>query len=171
MGIPVALDVVVEAGDWDDDLTPLAERACAAVARHMELPEDCEVVLLACDDQRITELNGTFRDKPKPTNVLSWPHQDLAPAEDGGAPHLPESDFPGEPPALGDIALAYETCLAAANAANLPFSQHLSHLIVHGMLHLLGYDHERNGDAAVMEALEIAILDEIGIKNPYIIVG
>ncbi len=163
----VALDLVIEAGAWDDDLEELALRACGHVARHLDLPAGVEVVVLACDDSRIAALNADFRGKPQATNVLSWPAQELASAQDGGAPDAPSPDFPGMPPALGDIALAYETCLAEAHAGNRAFPDHLSHLIIHGMLHLLGYDHERDADAALMEGLEIAILDEMGIQNPY----
>ena len=163
----VALDLVIEAGAWDDDLEELALKACGYVARHLDLPAGVEVVVLACDDSRIAALNADFRGKPKATNVLSWPAQELASAQDGGAPDAPIPDFPGMPPALSDIALAYETCLAEAHAGNRAFPDHLSHLIIHGMLHLLGYDHERDADAALMEGLEIAILDEMGIQNPY----
>jgi probable rRNA maturation factor len=163
-----ALDLVIEAGGWDcRTLEPLVREACGAVAAHMGLPDGCEVVVLACDDARIAALNAEFRGKPRATNVLSWPSQDLAAEQDGAAPFPPESDFPGEPPALGDIALAYETCLAEAEAAGRPISSHLRHLVVHGMLHLLGYDHERDGDAALMENLEVEILDAMGVPNPY----
>ena len=168
VAVPVALDLVIEDGGWDAPaLEALAREACAAVAARLDLPEDCEVVLLACDDARIAALNAEFRGKPKATNVLSWPSQDLAPEEPGGIPFPPEGDFPGAPPALGDIALAWETCRAEAEAAGLPLASHLRHLIVHGMLHLLGYDHETDADAERMECLEIEILDAMGVANPY----
>lgn len=164
----VALDLVVEAGDWDaPTLRQLAQRACDAVADHLSLPEDCEVVVMACDDARIALLNAEFRGKPVATNVLSWPAQDLAPLEDGGTPARPQADFPGEGPGLGDIALALETCMAEAHAAQRPLEAHLTHLVIHGMLHLLGYDHERDGDASLMEETEIKILDALGVSNPY----
>lgn len=164
----VALDVVVEADAWDSaTLRALATPACNAVAQRLKLPPDCEVVLMACDDARIAVLNAEFRGKPVATNVLSWPAQDLAPVEEGGTPAPPEADFPGEGPCLGDIALAHETCAAEAEAANRPFDAHLTHLVIHGMLHLLGYDHVREGDALRMENLEIEILDAMGIANPY----
>lgn len=122
---------------------------------------------MACDDARIALLNAEFRGKPVATNVLSWPAQDLAPLDEGGAPAMPEADFPGEGPSLGDIALAHETCIAEAEAAGRPLDAHLTHLVVHGMLHLLGYDHVREGDASRMENLEIEILDAMGLANPY----
>lgn len=164
----VALEVETEHAPWEDlGLARVAGQACSAVARHLGLPPGCEVSLLGADDVRIAALNAEFRGKPRATNVLSWPAQDLAAQEDGGQPHAPQADFPGAPPALGDIALAYETCMAEAQAGGRSPHAHVTHLIVHGMLHLLGYDHERDGDAAVMESLEIAILDEMGIANPY----
>ena len=164
----MALDLVVEAGDWDGPaLRQLAQRACDAVADHLRLPDDCEVVVMACDDARIALLNAEFRGKPVATNVLSWPAQDLAPVEDGGPPAAPRADFPSEGPSLGDIALARETCAAEAKAADRPLEAHLTHLVIHGMLHLLGYDHERDGDASLMEETEIKILDALGVSNPY----
>jgi probable rRNA maturation factor len=102
--------------------------------------------------------------------VLSWPTEDLAAAEPGGQPQLPEADVTGEIQ-LGDLAIAYDTCAREANDANKPLSDHLRHLVVHGVLHLLGYDHIRDLDATVMEALEVEILGNMGLDNPYTING
>ena len=116
------VDIVIEAEGWATlDLQDLAERAARATLRHLALPDAAEIALLATDDARITTLNADFRDTPAPTNVLSWPAEELAAAMPGGQPLAPEPEFPGEPPFLGDIALAFETCdREAAQADRLP---------------------------------------------------
>ncbi|SFC36057.1 rRNA maturation RNase YbeY [Tropicimonas isoalkanivorans] len=162
------VDVVIEAPQWEDvGLHALAEKAVLATLRHLRLPDDCQCSLLATDDARITVLNADFRAKEAATNVLSWPAEDLAADTPGGPPALPEADFPGEPPFLGDIALAWETCRAEADCAEKPLNAHVTHLIVHGLLHLLGYDHICDEDADLMERLEIEILGELGFPDPY----
>jgi len=162
------LDILIEAPVWEEeDLTPLAEGAVAATLRHMGLdPDICEVVLLACDDTRIAELNAEFRGKPTPTNVLSWPAQPLAPTAVGKAPPPAQTGFDGMI-ALGDIALSYDTCMVEAAESGKSPTDHMTHLIVHGVLHLLGYDHETDPDAALMEGLEVEILAKLGIVDPY----
>ncbi|WP_116130972.1 rRNA maturation RNase YbeY [Tropicimonas sp. IMCC34043] len=148
-----------------DDLARTASRQTLA---HLGLdPEAYEFSLLACNDARIAELNRQFRGKPAPTNVLSWPAEDLAAEQPGGTPDLPEPDFPDEPIFLGDIAIAWETCSAEAETGGKPLEAHLTHLIVHGILHLLGYDHVREADAVLMERLEVEILVELGLPDPY----
>ncbi|WP_068110139.1 rRNA maturation RNase YbeY [Tropicimonas marinistellae] len=162
------VDIVLEAEAWDaTGLHALAERAILASLRHLHLPEDCTCTILATDDARIAVLNADFRAKEAATNVLSWPSDDLAPEKPGGQPALPEPDFPGEPPFLGDIALAWETCAREAEEAGKPLEAHVTHLIVHGLLHLLGYDHIRDEDALLMERLEVEILFKLGFPNPY----
>lgn len=160
----ILVDIVIEDPRWETvPLQDMAERALRQVLRHLQLAGDAhEVCLLACDDTRIAELNGTFRDKPRPTNVLSWPSVDLAPETPGATP-----DLRNLPPELGDIALAWDTCAREAATLGISLHDHLCHLIVHGVLHLLGYDHIRDQDATLMEALEVAILAEIGIADPY----
>ena len=162
------LDILIEAPAWDEDtLALLAERAVGATLNYMQLdPEECEVTLLACDDARIATLNAEFRDKPTPTNVLSWPNQPLVPIADGQAPPPPERGF-DQMFELGDIALSYDTCAREAREAGKPFADHLTHLIVHGTLHLLGYDHITDGDAALMERIEVEILGNLGLDDPY----
>ena len=107
------IDCIIEDERWTAlGLEDLAERAARETLAHLGLdPADFEIALLACDDARIAELNGDFRAKPKPTNVLSWPSEERAPEEPGATPDLPE---PGLDPELGDIAIAYETCLREA---------------------------------------------------------
>lgn len=160
-------DPIFEDDRWQvAGLGPLAETAAHATLSHLGFaPEDFEIAVLACDDARIATLNADFRGKPRPTNVLSWPSQDLAAAPPGARPFPPEPE--DEPHHLGDIALSYETCAAEAEAAGRSFSAHVTHLVVHGVLHLLGYDHIRDEDATVMEGLEGVILGNLGLPDPY----
>ncbi len=132
---------------------------------HAGIPA-AEVSVLGCDDARIGTLNAEFRGKPVATNVLSWPETDLAPADDGAAPTQPRPD-PDGIHRIGDIAISYDTCLREAEAQGKPLADHVTHLLVHGTLHLLGYDHMRPQDAACMEALEVKILGKMGIPDPY----
>ena len=99
--------------------------------------------------EAVRELNARFRDKDRPTNVLSFP------APESAAPHL------------GDIVLAYGVCASEAQAQGKTLSDHLSHLVVHGVLHLLGRDHEDDAEAEEMEAEEREILAELGVSDPY----
>jgi len=99
--------------------------------------------------------------------VLSWPAQDLAALVPGERPAKPLSDPFEDAISLGDIALAYETCAREAEAQNKPLANHTTHLVVHGLLHLLGYDHENDADADLMEQLEIEVLATMGIESPY----
>ena len=162
------VDIVIECDGWEAlGLQVLAERAAVAALRHLGLPEAAEIALLATDDAHIRKLNAGFRDKDAATNVLSWPAEDLAAEAPGGQPFPPSADFPGEPPFLGDIALAWETCLAEAETAKKQLSDHVTHLFVHGLLHLLGYDHICDEDALVMERLEVEILAKLGLPDPY----
>lgn len=153
---------------WDVlEIENLMKRACGAVLDHFGISGDTvEISMLATDDAEIATLNAEFRGRPTATNVLSWPAQDLAAEVAGGQPEQPERGFDGMI-ALGDIALAYGTCAAEAAAGNMPLHDHVTHLIVHGALHLLGYDHTRDGDAALMEGLEIEILGKLGLDDPY----
>ncbi|MEL6549365.1 MAG: rRNA maturation RNase YbeY [Pseudomonadota bacterium] len=153
------IDVIVEDARWGD-LEPLARRAVEAVFSGVGLMGD--VALLAADDARVAELNAQFRGKPAPTNVLSWPAEERGAEAPGGTPLAPTT---GE---LGDIALAYETCAREAEAQRKPFEAHVTHLVVHGTLHLLGYDHETVADAALMEGLEVEILGNLGYPDPYL---
>jgi len=115
-------------------------------------------VMLA-GDAFIARLNRDYRGKAGPTNVLSFP------ALSAGA-DAPEGAS-GGPLLLGDVVIAFETTRREAKAAGKPMAHHLAHLAVHGVLHLLGYDHEREKEAARMEALEVEILREIGVPDPY----
>ena len=131
-------------------------------------PAAFEISLLGCNDARIAELNADFRGKPQPTNVLSWPSEERGSDVPGKAPRAPERGDDGLSE-LGDIAIAYETCAMEAEMAGKPLTAHTTHLIVHGTLHLLGFDHERDLDATLMEQLEVEILGKLGVADPYAI--
>lgn len=163
------VDTLIEDARWAAfGLEDLAESAARAVLAAAGLSgAGFEISLLGCDDRRIAELNADFRGKPQPTNVLSWPSEERGAATDGARPRLPRPRTAGLPQELGDIAIAWETCDREARAQDKPLRDHVTHLLVHGTLHLLGYDHLRDGDAALMEATEIRILADMGLKNPY----
>jgi probable rRNA maturation factor len=162
------VDCLTEDHRWETlGLEALAEGAAVATLMRLGLePSVYEISLLGCNDTRIASLNEDFRGKPQPTNVLSWPSDERAARVDGEMPHLPGPASAG-PQELGDIAIAWETCATEAAAASRPVAHHVTHLLVHGTLHLLGFDHERPGDAALMEGLEIEILGKLGIPDPY----
>lgn len=159
-------ETLIEDDRWHGiNLTALAERAATRTLEHLNLvPSAFEIAILACDDARIAQLNTEFRDKPTPTNVLSWPSDERASDEDGAMPAPPELPMDAE---LGDIAISYDTCAREAEAVNKPFADHVTHLIIHGVLHLLGYDHIRDLDATLMEQTEVLILGTLGIDTPY----
>lgn len=163
------VDCLIEEPAWQGiDLAGLSERVARVVLTDQELdPEAWEISLIGCDDARIADLNAEFRGKPSPTNVLSWPAQDLAAEEDGDEPYFPEPFVPGERDSLGDIAIAFQTCAREAEAAGKSVHDHVTHLVIHGVLHLLGYDHVRDADAQLMESIEVRILTALGIANPY----
>ena len=165
----MTVEIAMEDARWEAaGLEAIAGRAVSAALAHLgTVPGAWELAILACDDARIAGLNADFRGKPRATNVLSWPAQDLAPAAPGARPPAPVPDLHGEPLFLGDVALAWETCVAEAEAGGRPLADHLSHLVVHAVLHLLGYAHETEADAARMEGEEARILDRLGVANPY----
>jgi probable rRNA maturation factor len=163
-----ALDIEIEDPRWQQvGLPALATSAAHATLQHLDLPADiCEISLLACDDTRITALNADFREKPTATNVLSWPAEARAPVQQGGRPPRP-TPGPDGLIALGDIAISYDTCTAEATAAGIKMAAHVTHLIVHGVLHLLGYDHVNEADGDQMETIEVEILGKLGYDDPY----
>ena len=164
--MPHDIDILIEDDRWQQaGIDALAHQAIDATLDHLDVA-GAELSLLACDDARIATLNADFRDKPTPTNVLSWPEEDLAPDLPGAEPRAPRPD-PGGAISLGDIAIAYDTCAREAAEQGKPFAAHVTHLIVHGTLHLLGYDHIRDQDATRMEALEVEILGKLGLPDPY----
>jgi probable rRNA maturation factor len=152
-------EVLVVADCWqrEPDSETVIQRAVAAAAENVdEDVAEAEVAVMLTDDAGIRTLNSNWRGIDKPTNVLSFPALQ-APA---GAP----SDAPRM---LGDIAIAFQTTRKEADDEQKPFDHHLSHLAVHGFLHLIGYDHENDDDAEAMEGLETEILAQLGIPDPY----
>jgi probable rRNA maturation factor len=154
--VDLSVDVVVEADGWPPEaaLVVLVEESLAATLQRVAGGlGPCEVAVAFADDARVRDLNRDFRGKDKPTNVLSFP----APAAPG---------LPGPRP-LGDIVLARETVAAEAAADGKPLEHHIRHLVVHGFLHLLGYDHETDADADRMEGLETEVLAALGVADPH----
>lgn len=127
----------------------LVAAAAEAALGAVELNFEPQIAVLLTDDQAVADLNARFRNRPGPTNVLSFP------AAEGAGDHL------------GDIALAYGVCAAEAQAQGKPFADHLQHLVAHGVLHLVGYDHATDAEAEDMEGLERMILAGLGVPDPY----
>lgn len=159
--MPDLIDAVIEDERWIAlDLERLAEGAARAAFAQLGLhPEGFEISLLGCNDAKIQQLNSDFREKPSATNVLSWPSAERYVA--GQTPELPD------PQELGDIAISYDTCAKEAAEGGKSLPDHVQHLVLHGVLHLFGYDHETDADALLMERLEITILEHLGIADPY----
>ena len=146
------IEVEVEDDAWSaalPDAAAVAERAAAAALGTVE----GDVVVLLTDDDTVRDLNARFRDRDRATNVLSFP--------------AAEMPLPGRAPHLGDLVLAYGVCAAEAEAQGKTLGDHLSHLTVHGVLHLLGRDHEDEAEAEAMEAEERTILASLGVADPY----
>lgn len=159
----VNLDIDIEAPwpdtfDWED-LAQRAAHAVSSVAPELANPRLLTSILFTCDAE-IHTLNREWRERDKPTNVLSFP---MLERED-----LLALPLDGSPEMLGDIALAHETCAREAADKGVPLDHHAAHLIVHGLLHLAGHDHEISpADADAMEALEVLTLAQLGIADPY----
>ncbi len=154
------IDVILESPLWAKALPEVEDtvlKVSAAALGAVEDSERMEMALVLADDARVRELNRDYRGQDKPTNVLSF-----ASLDDEDAPQ-PEDG----PILLGDVIVAYETTVAEAAAEGKTLTNHLSHLVVHGVLHLLGYDHMEDGEAEEMEELETAILAGLGIPDPY----
>jgi probable rRNA maturation factor len=147
--------VVVDDPGWRKfrGLVPRLERAAAAAAKAAGFRGGTSITVLLSSDRRLKALNRDFRGKDKPTNVLSFP-----------AP-------PNKDKYRGDVALALGVTRREAKASGKHLADHAAHLVTHGVLHLAGYDHVRARDAKVMEAMEAAILERLGIANPYEVAG
>ncbi len=164
------IDALFDDEGWagiDADCEALAVQAATMALEGAGIDQDIEISVLLTDDARVAELNSAFRGKNTPTNVLSWPAFDLSPAEEGVAPPSPPASESGAPSFLGDVALARETVLAEAQAQGKTPAEHATHLILHAVLHLLGYDHETDADARLMEGIETAAFLRAGLPDPY----
>lgn len=129
-----------------------------------KVESDIEISVLLTNDKKIQELNKNYRQKNKPTNVLSFPLIDGKKIKNG---NLKKLDLSSKFVALGDIVLSYQTIKREAEEQNKKFDHHLTHLLIHSILHLIGFDHEVDKDAKIMEDLEIKILAKMKIENPY----
>ncbi len=164
MMLEIGLDADEE---WDSSRSwPLLARkaAEAAIAESafpdlIESDRAVELSVTLTSDEHVRELNAKWRNKDKPTNVLSFPMADEL--------DLGRANVSGMELLLGDIVLAHGVCEAEAAEKGVPLEQHATHLMVHGTLHLLGYDHHKDSEAADMEAREVRALERLGIANPY----
>lgn len=153
-------EVLVVADCWqaEPDAETVIHRAIATAAELVTADvAETELAVMLTDDAGIRTLNSNWRGIDRPTNVLSFPA--LPPSGPRGPDDAPRM--------LGDIAIAYQTTRKEADDEQKPFDHHLSHLAVHGFLHLIGYDHETDDDAETMEAIEREILSQLGIPDPY----
>lgn len=162
------LNVIIAFEDLDKhaigiNINELIEKACQIAYTEADIPNIIEnsvtpssVNIVIGDDLLLKDLNNTYRGKNKPTNVLSFPSHELDENEDGPFREL------------GDIIVSYETLQKEAQEQHKPLHDHMAHMIVHGMLHILGYDHDNEKNALDMESKEVEILEKINVKNPYI---
>ena len=157
----IAMNIACKGWPQEEHLVQLAKSSIGSVSKIAKLKYgiNAELSLLFSNDEAICALNKQFRDIDKPTNVLSFPN----------IHNCPGDNWPGDNGAtiLGDIAFGLETIKTEADLEGKVFNHHLRHLMIHGFLHLFGYDHQNNDDAEEMETLEIAALADIGIDNPY----
>ena len=170
------IELIVEDPGWTEALPGLEALANTAARLALEAagldPARWTLSILACGNARIAGLNSEFRGKATPTNVLSWPAFELAPEHPGARPMPP----PGPPPqgtsgprqSLGDVAIALQITRDEADDNATPLKDHVIHLILHGCLHLLGFDHETGEDAETMEGIETCALARIGVADPYL---
>ncbi|ARJ66360.1 rRNA maturation RNase YbeY [Magnetospirillum sp. ME-1] len=161
MTVTIEIAVDIPCARWTEAM-PDSETRCGRLAATalgaVDLPDGVvELSIVLADDETVRGLNRDWRGKDQPTNVLSF-----ASLDDEDAPIVP-----GAPLLLGDVILAYETCAAEAQEQGKELADHFSHLVVHGVLHLLGYDHMDEEEAAEMEALETTLLAALGIPDPY----
>jgi probable rRNA maturation factor len=151
----VDIDIILSSNDWDgvDDLDPLTRRCIAASVAEsgVRLASGCEMSVTFCADADIRKLNAQWRGKDAATNVLSFPTPGSVEAK----------------PLLGDIVVAYETVAREALEQNKTLNAHIAHMIMHGFLHLIGYDHESAAEAEEMESLERRIASSLGLRDPY----
>jgi len=160
MPVKPDISINVRAAFWSSvnfDVTRLCRSAAAeAIAAVQETSNEVEISVVLADDAFVRELNRTWRNMDAPTNVLAFPCSGGDECAGVGAEQL-----------LGDVIVAFQTTQREALELHLPLEHHVAHLIIHGVLHLLGYDHIDDNDAVIMEKLEIEALARLGIGNPY----
>jgi len=153
------VEVVVMDRRWAEavpDVTGVADRVCAALDRLQPPGGPAGFGLALSDDAHLARLNRDFRGRDRPTNVLAFP-----------AISTPVVETGGEPTYLGDVAVSFDTVLKESKAAACTLPERLSHMIIHGLLHLKGYDHQNDDDACLMEGLEAQVLAALGYADPY----
>jgi probable rRNA maturation factor len=162
----MSVDLVMEDARWKKlNLLQIANAAFKETLSQLNLrSENFICCILACSSKKIKGLNAQFRGKNNSTNVLSFPSTPQI--HDVSSMSKFESNI--DPFELGDIAIAYEVCKKEADVSNIDFEDHVYHLITHSVLHLLGYDHEEEENAAKMEKIEVQVLAKLGINNPYL---
>jgi probable rRNA maturation factor len=163
----LSVTILQEGGDWSQFASrdqALADAAAAVAGnRHCAGARGAEACVVLADDALLRSLNHAYRGKDVPTNVLSFPFQEMP----GAAPSKQLGPGAAEPRHLGDVVLAAETLRKEAAEQGTPPVHHLQHLVVHGLLHLLGFDHATEAQADVMERLEAQILATLGVPDPY----
>ena len=161
----MSVDLIMEEARWKTlNLLQIANAAFKETLSHLNMrSENFICCILACNSKKIKGLNAKFRGKNNSTNVLSFPST----PEICKVKSSPKFEANVDPFELGDIAIAYEVCKKEADFSKIDFEHHVYHLIVHSMLHLLGYNHKEEKNAVEMEKIEVQILANLGISNPY----
>jgi probable rRNA maturation factor len=166
--VDITVEISIEDESWKNlkfDLKKIIKKACLATLEHLKTfpknktknDKSCEISVLLTNDDHIKKLNKQYRDKNQATNVLSFPM----------IKNIKKELEKNKLITLGDITLAYETLERESKSQKKEFKNHLTHLIIHSMLHLLGYKHSNNTEAEIMEYEEASILKKLGIDNPY----
>lgn len=172
------ISIMLEYPQWEENIPKIHEITLQLLQETLNVLEQEKqwvpffrgITYLFTDDAQVKELNSQFRQKDQPTNVLSFPTytlKDLDSMEPRLDANLSPENLSHPPLTLGDIALAFETIMRESVQQSKPFKNHLTHLMIHGTLHLLGYDHEEDSERELMEFLEISILKNLHIDNPY----
>ena len=161
----MSVDLIMEEARWKTlNLLQIANAAFKETLSHLNMrSEDFICCILACNSKKIKGLNAQFRGKNNSTNVLSFPSTTKIYKAIG----IPKFETHVDPFELGNIAIAYEVCKKEADSSKIDFEHHVYHLIIHSVLHLLGYNHEEEKNAVEMEKIEVQVLANLGISNPY----
>lgn len=156
----IEIDIDVQNSDWKTSIQNIEHLTRSAIEKALSMAMDkhpqMEISIVLSDDTFIQNLNKTYRHKDKPTNVLSFPMTEIEEIAES-TPFI----------SLGDVIVSFETIKRESEEQNKPLEHHYIHMLVHGCLHLLHFDHENDEDAEIMESKEIEILEQLGIKNPY----
>ena len=162
----MSVDLVIEDARWKTlNLLKIANSAFKETLSQLNLRSEIFICcILACSSKKIKGLNAQFRGKNNSTNVLSFPSK----PEIYEVRSISKLEPTIDPFELGDIAIAYEVCKKEADISKIDFEDHVYHLIIHSLLHLLGFDHEEEKNAAEMEKIEVQVLAKLGINNPYL---